>query len=232
MNITLSKRLTAAVGFVRQGAVLADIGTDHAYLPIYAVENGIAERAVAADINKKPLASARANTEGHGLTDKITCVLTSGFDGLDGYGITDAVIAGMGGELIASIVDAADFIRRDGFRLIIQPMTMPEAARAALFRNGFSVICEYTLKEDGKMYTVIAADYTGKITKASVFALLYGNLNARKYESVEVEYEYFKREIAKYKRIIEGKRMAGIIPEEEEKILYKLTERTKDQSES
>lgn len=233
MNIILSKRLTAVARFVRHGAFLADVGTDHAYLPIYAIQNGIAERAVAADVNKKPLASAIANIEKYELTDEITCVLTSGFDGLDKYGITDAVIAGMGGELIAMIVDDAEFIRRDGFRLIVQPMTMPDAARAALCRNGFSVSDEYTLKEDGKLYTVISADYIGKtVANASPFFLAYGDLDARKYENDDVMYEYLNREICKYKRIIEGKRMAGLSAEAEEKLLYKLNERTKGQSES
>lgn len=225
MSITLSKRLAAAAAFVRDGAVLADIGTDHAYLPIYAVENGVAVRAVAADINDKPLASAVSNIKKHGLTDRITCILTSGFDGLDSYGITDAVIAGMGGELIASLIDASDFIGTEGFRLIIQPMTMPDAARAALFRHGFTVVGEYTLKEDGKIYTVVAADYTGNFAEADRFTLLYGDLDARKYENDAVRAEYFVRETEKYKRIIDGKKKAGIETAEEESIRSMLTER-------
>ncbi len=226
MNSILSKRLTAALGCVRQSAILADIGTDHAYLPIYAVEKGITSRAVAADINEKPLASAMANIEKCGLTDRITCVLTSGFDGLDGYGITDAVIAGMGGELIASIVTAADFIKKDGFRLIIQPMTMQDAARRALFECGFSATDEYTLIEDGKLYTVISADYTGDaVTDADTLTLLYGELDRRKYENDAVRDEFFKRETAKYIRIINGKKSAGLDFSAEAEILSKLTEK-------
>ncbi len=228
MIFTLSKRLTAVVEFVRHGSVLADIGTDHAYLPIYAVENGISRRAVAADINKKPLASAVNNIENHSLSDLIECVLTSGFDGLDSYGITDAVIAGMGGELIASIVSAAEFIKKDGFRLIIQPMTMPHIARRALDEHGFTVTDECTLKEDGKLYTVISADYSGATcTDADEFTYLYGDLDARKYESDEVRSEYFAHETAKYMRIINGKTSAGINCESEKAILQKLTEKRK-----
>ncbi len=225
MSIILSKRLSAAAVCIRRGAVLADIGTDHAYLPIYAVASGAAARAIAADINKKPLDCAAANIEKYALSDKIECVLTSGFKGLDGYGITDAVIAGMGGELIASIVTDADFIRHLGFRLIIQPMTMPDAARRALFACGFSVTDEYTLAEDGKLYTVICADYTGKVlSDADEFMLLYGELAARKFENDAVRREYFAREAAKYRRIINGRASAALSSDSEKMLLDKLIE--------
>lgn len=222
----LSKRLNAAAAYVRKGAVLADVGTDHAYLPIFAVENGIASRAVASDINEGPLKNAESNIERHGLSEKIECVLTSGFEGLDGFGITDAVIAGMGGELIATIIENASFIRRDCFRLIIQPMTMHEAARKALFSLGFSVIGEYVLKEDGKFYTVICADYTGDVAfDVDDFLLLYGDESLRNYESDNVRKEYLTREISKYERISKGKCSAGINTDAEDETARKLKER-------
>lgn len=226
MNMSLSKRLAAAVAYVREGSVLSDVGTDHAYLPIYAVENGLAKRAIASDINDGPLKNAESNIKKHGLSDKISCVLTSGFDGLDSFGITDAVIAGMGGELIADIVNAADFIKTDGFRLVVQPMTMLDTARSALFRLGFSILNEYVLKEDGKFYTVISAEYTGISSEENdVFTLTYGEPSKRDYESDEVRSEFYRREAGKYERIIAGKRSAGICVCEEETILKKLTER-------
>lgn len=233
MNMSLSKRLTAAVTYVRNGSVLADIGTDHAYLPIYAVENGLAERAVASDINEGPLENAESNVKKHGLSDKISCIHTSGFKGLDTFGITDAVIAGMGGELIANIVEAADFIKINGFRLVIQPMTMLDIARAALFASGFSILNEYVLKEDGKFYTVISAEYTGQIFEENdAFTLMYGDPCKRKYESDEVKIEFYKHETVKYERIIAGKRNAGICVFEEETILKKLTERAMNNDKS
>lgn len=216
----------AAVAYVRKGSILADVGTDHAYLPIYAIENGLSERAVASDVNDGPLKNAESNIKKHGLSDKISCVLTSGFDGLGSFGITDAVIAGMGGELIADIIEAADFIKINGFRLIIQPMTMLDTVRSALFDLGFSILNEYVLKEDGKFYTVISAEYTGEIfEKNYAFNLIYGDPCKREYENDEIKYEFYKREIGKYERIIAGKRTAGISVCEEETILKKLKER-------
>ncbi len=222
----LSKRLNAAAAYIRKGAVLADVGTDHAYLPIFAVENGIASRAVASDINEGPLKNAESNIEKHGLSEKIECMLTSGFAGLDSFGITDAVIAGMGGELIATIIKNANFIRQDCFRLIIQPMTMHETARKALFALGFSIVGECVLKEDGKFYTVICADYTGNaVFDVDDFSLLYGDESLRNYESDNVRKEYLTREISKYERISKGKRSAGIYADAEEEIVRKLKER-------
>ena len=86
------KRLEAAAKLVRPGAFVADIGTDHAYLPIYLVGKGIATRAVASDINRGPLDRAASNIRAAGLEERITLLLTDGVVGLCGLGITDYII--------------------------------------------------------------------------------------------------------------------------------------------
>lgn len=209
-NIELKKRLSAAAYFIRKDSFLADIGTDHAFLPIYCVENNVCRRAVAADINKMPLERAADNIRAHGLEDRIECVLTSGFSGLDGYGITDGAVCGMGGELIASIIKNDAFIKSDGFRLILQPMTMLDEARKALCETGFEISGEITLCEDGKFYTVICSDHTGNVSQMSKFELLFGNFEKKMFESDEVKRAYIEHQILKYERIVNGKKTAGM----------------------
>jgi len=178
MNTPLSKRLLAAASFVRRGAFVSDVGTDHAYLPIYLVENGIAVGAVASDINRGPAERARLNVSEHGLSDKITTLCVGGLCGIDVFSPTDILICGMGGELIAKILDEAPFVKDEKIRLILQPMTHPEILRKYLLRNGFSIIGE-TIVLDDRLYQIICAEYTGKIEKYTNTELLLGKINIK-----------------------------------------------------
>ena len=105
--LKISERLCTAASYVRDGAVVADIGTDHAYLPIYlALENKIT-RAIASDVNEGPISKARENISKYNLDNTIDTCIAKGLDGIDKYSPTDIVICGMGGELIAKILDAS-----------------------------------------------------------------------------------------------------------------------------
>ena len=218
------KRLSAAAGFIRRGAVFADIGTDHALLPIWAVTNGIAVRAVASDVNEGPLKRARENAARYGVGDRVQCILANGFDGMESYGITDAAICGMGGELIADIVERAAFIKSNSFRLIVQPMTMQDAARRGLWRAGFAIMDELTVCEGDKFYTVICADYCGIVREVDDFTALYGDIATRRFESDDVRTNYFKHEIDKFEQIIQGKSSASLDVSAEREIIRRLTE--------
>ena len=158
---TLDARLAAAAEYVRQGAVFADIGTDHAHLPIYLLECGRITQAIAADIAQGPLSRAQENASEHGLSDKIIFRLTDGLCGLDSLGITDVAICGMGGELISQIIDSAQFLRDTKIRLILQPMSKQENLRAYLSKNGFRIISERVSLAQGKLYSCICAEYDG-----------------------------------------------------------------------
>ena len=118
MKHPIGKRLLSAAEFVRQGAYFADIGTDHAYLPLFLLEGGKIERAVCSDINAGPLETAKRNAEEYGLSDRIIFRLTSGAEGLSDMGITDYAICGMGGELIAEIIESAPHLKDGAVRLI------------------------------------------------------------------------------------------------------------------
>ena len=148
------KRLCAAAKLVRQGAVFADIGTDHALLPVFLCKTGRVSRAVAADINVGPLAAARAQVEAEGVSHLIKLVLTDGLRGLEEEGLSDIAICGMGGELIARIIEASPYVKKAGIRLILQPMTCITELREYL-SHGFNIIDESIVCEDGKIYQII-----------------------------------------------------------------------------
>ncbi|MBQ8288497.1 MAG: SAM-dependent methyltransferase [Clostridia bacterium] len=157
----MTPRLLTAASFVREGAVVADVGTDHAYLPIYLLSAGIARSAIASDINQGPLSRAEANIRRFGLADHIALRLTPGLEGIETFAPTDILICGMGGELIASILEAAEFVRDPQTRLILQPMTSTRELRLWLAENGFVVTEERFAAEKEKLYVVMCASYCG-----------------------------------------------------------------------
>ena len=158
----LNARLCSAASLVRQGAVFADIGTDHAYLPIFLLTEGVIDRAYATDINQGPLSSARANVAEAELCDRVTFMLCDGAHALSGKGIDDYAICGMGGELIADIIDRAPHLRDGAVRLILQPMSRQEHLRRYLMSEGFAIRCESYSYDSGKYYVTLMAEYTGE----------------------------------------------------------------------
>ena len=168
MPTKLTPRLMTAVPYVRGGRLLADIGTDHAYLPIYLCEqrrlspvetpNGETLCAVAADINKGPVERADQHIAEARLTQYIKTVQTDGLTGLDAYDPADIIIFGMGGELIAAILAAATWVHTAGKRLILQPMTHAEKLREYLLAAGFAIIGETLSREGDRIYQTVCAE--------------------------------------------------------------------------
>ena len=176
----LSNRLMSAVPYVREGAFVADIGTDHAYLPIYLCRIGKIRGAVAADIGKGPLAIAAANIRENGLADKIPTCLSDGLEHIGPYAPTDIIVFGMGGELIVSILHAAPWVKDASIRLILQPMTKSEILRAYLLENGFDIIDECLTEDQGRIYQTLCAEYDGKARTDTPLALFAGRQNLKR----------------------------------------------------
>ena len=174
----LDARLLAVASMVRKGAYLADVGTDHAYLPVYLAESNIISGAVASDIHKGPLESADKNIREAGFSDKIQTLLTNGLQGIEKYPVTDIAIAGMGGLMIRNILEKAQFLRAENSpHLILQPMQHIPELRRYLAENGFSINQEKQALADGKFYQILLAVYDGEIREYTETELLLGRYN-------------------------------------------------------
>ncbi len=156
----LDRRLSTAIEYITPGARVADIGTDHAYLPIALIEQGIASFAVAADINEGPIESARQNIREANSEDRIATLRTDGLVGIERYAPDHILIFGMGGELILRILSQAPWIRDSAITLVLQPMSRSHLLRAWLTQNGFHIFGE-TISLEDKYYRTVGARYTG-----------------------------------------------------------------------
>lgn len=172
--VSLSKRLNAVASLVKSGSSVADVGTDHGYIPVYLVENKISPFVVAMDINKKPLASCKALVKEEGLEDVIQTRLSNGLEKLDKGECDTVIIAGMGAELIVDILSNCDFVNE--LHLILQPMTHPEIARKYLYDNGFEINNDFIVTDGKHSYSIFDANYTGKITPKVQKDYFLGNI--------------------------------------------------------
>lgn len=161
--IKLDIRLKMAADEVRKGKKVVDIGTDHAYLPAYLIENKICSSAIAADIGKGPLENARkVVSTSKELSEKIQLRLSDGLKEISSHEAEDIVIAGMGGILISEILSAAPWVRDETKRLILQPMSHAEDVRRYLCENGFEIIKEKACTDGKHNYIIIIAEFKNK----------------------------------------------------------------------
>ena len=224
INSSLDKRLLSCADYVRAGAVFADIGTDHGYLPIFLLNTGRIQRAYLSDINSGPLASAERNARDNGLYDKCEFILTDGAAALSGKGITDYAICGMGGELIARIVEDAPHLKEIGTRLILQPMTKQEHLRRYLASNGFSVLDERFSFDSGKYYVTLLAEYTGECREISESEAELGIKTA--HDGDRVEYlGFLEGKMKAVKKAFLGKSAAGYVTADEEMLIGMIEKR-------
>ena len=224
INTTLDKRLLSCAEFVRAGAVFADIGTDHGYLPLFLLREGRITRAYLSDVNRGPLSSAERNATEEGLSDKCEFILTDGARALADKGITDYAICGMGGELITRIIGDAPHLFTEGTRLILQPMTKQECVRRFLVENGFSVITERFSFDSGKYYVTVVAEYTGAKLEISDEDAELGFKMA--HDGDRVEYlGYLEGKKKAVLKALNGKIKGGVDTSEEEAALRLIEER-------
>lgn len=178
MSVSLSKRLMLCAGLVAGGKTVCDVGTDHALLPVYLVENGVCERAHACDIADGPLKSAQKSVEASPCADRIRIIKSDGLDNVSPEGISDVVIAGMGGELIIDIVARAEWLKH-GVNLVLQPNTREPELISWLYENGYEIICQRACEDGGFLYTAMRAVYTGSPRKPSETERIVGALDPR-----------------------------------------------------
>lgn len=165
MAIHLDERLSAAAKLVREGAVVCDIGTDHAYLPCALMQEGKIKAAFAMDINEGPIENAKRTVTELGLSDAVTVRLSDGLDALEAEEtktITDVIICGMGGELIDTIISRAEWLKNAEKCLILQPMTQVPYLRRQLYLRGFAIESEIPVTDKHHTYTVMRVHYAGE----------------------------------------------------------------------
>ena len=226
MNKTkIDARLLAVADLVSDGAYLADVGTDHAYLPIYLAEQGKLSGAVASDIHKGPLESAEKNIKEAGFSNLISTVLTDGLQGLEPYPVTDIVIAGMGGLMIKGILEKATAFKERSVKFILQPMQHIPDLRRYLGENGFAIQKETQATADGKFYQIILCTCEGTVRHETELELLLGRYNiTHKKENAENFRRLCQRQTDVLREKIKGLEKGGYSAEKE-RALYQAIEK-------
>lgn len=202
----LDERLMAAASFVRRGKAVCDVGTDHGYLAVYLIKEGISPLVTACDVNEKPLEAARKNAERYGVCEQMNLVLSDGLASVPEKYAEDVVICGMGGELIASIIGACGYLKEGDRRLILQPMTQIPFLRRYLLEHGFSIECEKAACDAQHCYTVMQCRYTGVCTTPDELFCVVGRLPD---EKTPQSYRYLNTQASRLMRIAQGIEMSN-----------------------
>lgn len=155
-KMELTPRLRAVADFVPEGARLADVGTDHAYLPAALILEGKIPSAIAADLRQGPLARAKITVRDYGLNSQVAFRLCDGLKGVQPGEVDAVAIAGMGGETIAAILAAAPWTRERNVPLVLQPMSSMSDLRVWLTDNGYRIEREGLAREGETLYTVLS----------------------------------------------------------------------------
>ena len=172
MELTLTPRLQAIADRVPENCRFADIGTDHAYLPVWLLLQGKIKYAIAADLREGPLSRAKETAERYGVADRTSCRLCDGLTGISADEVDAVAIAGMGGETIAMILDAAPWTKQET-RLLLQPMTSFHDLRRWLQEHGYTIEEETLVREGKRLYTVLSV-VGGEMDKLSLAELWVG----------------------------------------------------------
>lgn len=175
----LDARLGTIAAMVPRCRAVADIGCDHGLLVAALLEGGRCDYGIAADINPMPLEKARQELTRRGLLAQSECHLTNGLCGIAPVGVDAVVIAGMGGELIADILSRWDYTENPAITYLLQPMTRPVHLRRWLYTHRFTLREERCCRANGKLYTVLQAQYTGCATEETPAALYFGALDLK-----------------------------------------------------
>lgn len=199
--MVLGERLSAVANYVKQDSKIADIGTDHAKLPIYLFKNKKISYAIASDKNEGPLVFAKKNIIRFGLENNIKILLSDGLKSLKTGEVDTVIIAGMGGKLITEILSNSPKILENIFQIILQPMNEGNVLRKWLQENNWKIEKEILVKEDNKIYEIISA-VQGEMKELNFAELLFGPIILK--SKNEILKERINNIIIKEKRKIFG----------------------------
>ena len=219
----LSKRLQAVSDLLSQGLVVADVGTDHGYIPIYLVQTGKTEKAFAMDVNEGPLLRAKAHIAEQGLSEKIEVRISDGVRALSPGECDSVVIAGMGGALAIKIMKEGEMVFRNLKEFVLQPQSELAKVRQYLYEQNYCVIAEDMVLEEGKFYPMMKV-IKGNSPAYSVVELRYGKRLLEQKHPVLLM--YLEKEVRTKESILQnlksepGEHIHKRIKELEEEILY------------
>jgi len=195
----LSLRLKTIASMVDKCECIADIGTDHGYIPIYLIKNGVCKRAIASDINKGPVEKAKFNIRIEDLQDKIDCRLGGGLSTLKKGETQALVIAGMGGNLIRDIIEENIDIFKEAEFAILQPVQNPEVLREYIYTKGYKIIDEELCIDENKFYEIIKIRYNNNVQIVdSIFYEVGEKLLSKNHPLVK---EFIEYKIQRYEKI-------------------------------
>lgn len=202
-QLVLTPRLKSVAELVPDGARLADVGTDHAYLPAWLLQEGRVVSVVVSDLRPGPLDRARQTAERWGLTGRMAFRLCDGLTGIAQEEADTVVIAGMGGETITSILTKAPWSREEGRTLVLQPMSAQEDLRLWLSENGCRIVQEVLSQEGENLYVSmqVTAGVMGPMTLAELWA-------GRQNQSDPLRGLYLEKLLRKTERAVAGLRAA------------------------
>ncbi|MDD3224516.1 MAG: class I SAM-dependent methyltransferase [Clostridium sp.] len=195
----IGKRLEAIAQMVDKCDTIADIGTDHGYLPIYLIKKGYCKKAVASDINEGPIKKAEKNVKKEKLDDLIQLRFGAGLSTIKKNEVNAVVIAGMGGNLMKNIIEENREIFKNLDFLIAQPVQNPEVFRKYVYESGYTVIDENVVKDEGKYYQILKIKYGNSVCKLKDIYYEVGEKFLHKDNAIVKEYIFYK--IEKYDKI-------------------------------
>lgn len=218
-ELHLSKRLEVVASYVPPGLTLADIGSDHAYLPTYLCLKEITPYAIAGEVNEGPYQSALNQVEKSNLTEKVSVRKGNGLEVLAAQEVDVITICGMGGALIAEILEAGKDKLKEVKRLILQPNVMSERVRQWLLEHCWELVSERIIEEDEKIYEILVAEQGDAFfpyTKANIqVEILAGPFLIK--EKNDAFQKKWKAEVTNWRRILEQFEQAKSSKEIEEK---------------
>ncbi len=197
----LSERLSSVASMVTAGNCLADVGTDHGYVPIYLYERNIISRAIAMDVNIGPLQRAALHIAESGMKERIETRLSDGLTALKAGEADSIVIAGMGGPLMLRILSAYPEVTASAKELILQPQSEIAEVRIWLYEQGYEIIEEHMVFEDGKYYPMFKAVKNPEAEKLTDLEYKFGRLEVLAEPTVLKS--YIERELANKQTILE-----------------------------
>lgn len=200
MKNSLSTRLSAVADLIKDNKITADIGTDHAALPIYLIKSGRAKRVYASDIHQGPLRIAQKNIDEAGLTDKISVIHSDGLKEIP-KDAREIVIAGMGGKVISKIIEEAAFMKLENVGFVLQPMSDSTTLRRFLYQNGFEILKEFAFEDAGHIYSVMRVEYKNNPVIPDEVMCRIGGIDPKAGGWNRV---YIQREIFRLTKKIEG----------------------------